>query len=282
MIDLKKRIDIINGHLDQDTEASLLLAALEARLTIESICYDRFKQNHHYMSESDLKKWNPADIVAQVANEVSSTVNEDITLRIAKHKIDYSKPKNSQNFDKENPIVIGNQSKIKLSKAKRIWNALSREALHLRLSDYDQHGIYGNSDSIKKKVREAIDFFEGISQGNLLLGGGFHPSENFDCISCGIKIRKFFNKLPIPSVISCTNPNCIESYLIDYNEHKGFEVTRYLYKFICEKCDSTFVVPHRMLDNLTHNEQINITCNICESNATITMRPNYTNIKEVK
>ncbi|MBY8036397.1 hypothetical protein KW477_00275 [Vibrio fluvialis] len=282
MVDIKARINSIKKHLEENTETSLLLAALEARLTIEMICYDRFKQNDDYISQADLVKWNPGDIVAQVANEVSSSVNEAFTLRIARYNPGDPKPENPDDFDKQNPIVVGKQSKIKLSEAKSIWNALSRVALHLHLSNYEQYGIYGNGELIKKKVIDAINLLEGVSEGNLLLGGSFKPSENFECITCHTKIRKFFDKLPMPSVISCTNPKCMESYLIEINEDDKFQVTRYSYKFTCEGCGNHFEVPHRSLDGLTHKEQINITCNSCGTGGTITMLPNYTNIKEMK
>jgi hypothetical protein len=41
VLDIPKRIETINSLLEQDAEQSLTYAALECRLTLEYLCYER-------------------------------------------------------------------------------------------------------------------------------------------------------------------------------------------------------------------------------------------------
>lgn len=62
MLDIAKRIELINALLEQDTEQSLTYAALECRLTLEYLCYERFKlylSYLSYLSQNDLKTGSP-------------------------------------------------------------------------------------------------------------------------------------------------------------------------------------------------------------------------------
>ncbi|MBY8197363.1 hypothetical protein KW533_10680 [Vibrio fluvialis] len=125
MVDIQERIKIINGYIEQDTLPSLMLAALESRLTIEAICYDRFKQNHAYLSEKDLKDWKPKRVVEQVSNEVTPLANDEFTLSFAIGDPNQPPPKTKEDFEKQDFKVIGTQKKIDLSKANRLWQAES-------------------------------------------------------------------------------------------------------------------------------------------------------------
>ncbi|MCE7604563.1 hypothetical protein [Vibrio fluvialis] len=278
MIDIKERVKIINSYLEQDTQPFLLLAALESRLTIEAICYDRFKQNHSYLSERDLKAWNPADVVEQVSNEVSSYANDEFTLSIAMHDPNSPMPESKEDFEKLDFKVVGKQAKINLSKAKRLWNALSNVALHVPVS-FERSEIYGDSNKIRKKVLEALAFFNSLSEGSLILGGGFSPFQNFNCVSCDLLIKKYFSNLTLPSVVSCTNPRCMESYLLTKDEKDEFIITRRCYSINCEKCGTNYQVPHRMLDKLTHNGSIKSSCDECGFLNILVLRPTHKTTK---
>lgn len=63
MINLEPSISQIEVLMAENTEASLTYAALECRLAIERICYERLRLAHDYISNDDLKRWQPRDIV---------------------------------------------------------------------------------------------------------------------------------------------------------------------------------------------------------------------------
>ncbi|CCV13286.1 hypothetical protein [Mesorhizobium sp. STM 4661] len=63
MIWLKQYTAKIEELLNQDTPESLTYAALECRLAIERICYERLRNAHDYISHDDLKRWQPQYVV---------------------------------------------------------------------------------------------------------------------------------------------------------------------------------------------------------------------------
>lgn len=50
MIYLPPLIDRIKALLAEGTDSSVTYAALEARLALEKVCYDRLRQRHDYIS----------------------------------------------------------------------------------------------------------------------------------------------------------------------------------------------------------------------------------------
>jgi hypothetical protein len=59
MHQLAEYTDRIKALLADGSDSSLTYAALEARLAIERICYERLKISHDYISADDLRTWKP-------------------------------------------------------------------------------------------------------------------------------------------------------------------------------------------------------------------------------
>lgn len=72
MIKLKPTISQIQKLLKENTEASVTYAALECRLAIERICYERLRLAHDYISHDDLTKWQPSGIVRTLIQELDA------------------------------------------------------------------------------------------------------------------------------------------------------------------------------------------------------------------
>jgi len=83
MINLQPSIEKIENLLDENTDSSVTYAALECRLAIERICYERLRLAHDYISHEDLKKWQPRDIVKTLIQEVDENVATTFTLSVS-------------------------------------------------------------------------------------------------------------------------------------------------------------------------------------------------------
>ena len=83
MLNLDPAISKIEELLKEGTEATITYAALECRLAIERICYERLRLAHDYISHDDLKKWQPRDIVKILIQEVDSSAAETFTVSIS-------------------------------------------------------------------------------------------------------------------------------------------------------------------------------------------------------
>lgn len=84
MLSLPPVIVRIQALLADDTEPSVTYAALEARLAIEKVCYDRLRQRHDYISQADIRGWTPSYVVNTIMTEVDPDCTQTMTLMIGK------------------------------------------------------------------------------------------------------------------------------------------------------------------------------------------------------
>jgi hypothetical protein len=274
MLDIPKKIKLINSLLKQDTEQSLTYAALECRLTLEYLCYERFKLYFSYLSENDLKNWQPKHIIKQISDEIDENVSEEFSISISAEKIDGRSPETKEEFESLKYTPLGTQSELNFNTLHKLWNGLSNVALHIpvpKISSADLN-IYGDQDKIKKKVSDVVSFLSGM-KGNLLMSGTFGEEYSFNCLMCDTKIKRPVRNLQHQTVVSCINPKCKESYVIQKNINDEFEVIRSTIKFSCEGCNEDIEVPIRFFQDLRFNQKLNIQCAKCNTLSEVIMRP---------
>lgn len=272
MLDIEKRIQVINDLLDEGTDASLTYAALECRLTIEYVCYERFKMFYAYLSEKDLTKWAPKHVVKQVCDDISKNIDCELTLSIS--KISGELPTSIQDFESLDYKKIGTQKSLKLNKLHSLWHSLSNLSLHLPIPTiHSGHlSIYGDTAKVKKKIKAVLDILSDLKEGNLLMGGVIGKTISFQCEPCGIEIKKPVSNLKSGDVISCITPNCDESYLVE-TEESDFVFTRNVFDFECPSCAEILYLPHQTFSKLTINSILNIKCYDCSKVTSLIMRP---------
>lgn len=274
MLDIPKRIKLINSLLEQDTEQSLTYAALECRLTLEYLCYERFKLYFSYLSESDLKNWRPKHIIKQISDDIDDNVSKEFSISISAEKIDGELPKTKEEFESIKYTPLGTQSELKLNKLHQLWNGVSSVALHIPVPSISSGNlsIYGDKGNIRKKVNDVVSFLSGI-KGNLLMGGTFREEFGFNCFVCDTKIKRPVRNLQNETVVSCINPKCQESYVIQKDRNDEFEVIRRVIKFSCAGCNEDLEVPTRLFRELRFDQKININCGKCNTLSEVIMRP---------
>lgn len=274
MLDIPKRIKLINSLLEQDTEQSLTYAALECRLTLEYLCYERFKLYFSYLSESDLKNWRPKHIIRQISDDIDDNVSKECSISISAEKIYGEFPKTKEEFESIKYTPLGTQSELKLNKLHQLWNGVSNVALHIPVPSISSANlsIYGDKGNIRKKVNDVVSFLSGI-KGNLLMGGTFREEFGFNCFVCDTKIKRPVRNLQNETVVSCINPKCQESYVIQKDRNDEFEVIRRVIKFSCAGCNEDLEVPTRRFRELRFDQNININCWKCNTLSEVIMRP---------
>lgn len=274
MLDISKRIKLINSLLEQNTEQSLTYAALECRLTLEYLCYERFKLFFSYLSESDLKNWQPKHIIKQISDEVDEIVSKEFSISISSEKIDGGAPQTKEEFESIKYTLLGNQSELKLNKLHQLWNGLSNVALHIPVPSISSTAlnIYGDKEKIKQKVSEAVSFLSAM-KGSLLAGGALGRVYGFNCFACDTKIKRPVNNLDQQTTVSCVNPKCQESYVIQKDKSGEFEVIRCVINFLCAGCNECLDVPSRVFQELRFDQKLNIKCENCGMLSEVIMRP---------
>lgn len=270
MINLKSSISTIEELLTQDTEASLTYAALECRLAIERICYERLRLAHDYISHDDLKKWQPRDIVKSLVQEVDSNAAETFTLSISKKPQLEGPSPTLEEYQTMEFVPVGTQVGFNPNKLGSLWNALGNLALHISLpiNKDDSVARYGDAEKIRAKVAEALREIKRIDKGTLM-SSGTGEEVSFECV-CGTKNKRRLGLLKDGQTISCINPECTESYNYIESEtsfgRRAFEIT-------CRNCGEKRDVPKKMLERLRTDQTIHFACDGCEEKIFISWRP---------
>lgn len=276
MLDITQRISVIRTLLEAGSQPALTYAALECRLTIEQVCYDRLKMSYGHIAYTDLTKWQPRDVVRQVVEDANEFAASGFTISISKTPLESGTGDSSrQEFEALEYINIGEQAGLNASKLGSLWNALSHIALHTKLpkNKEDDVQVYGSSEDIARKVMEAITELERLKSGTLL-AGPTGTNYFFPCVTCGTEIQRIEKLLKHGQVISCVNPGCKETYLI----HKEGDETlhnRRIANIVCESCGKEFFIPLKLIDMLRFGNQLEVACESCSHIVDITLVPRY-------
>jgi hypothetical protein len=267
MIDLKSAIARIQELLDQDTPQHITYAALEARLALEKVCYDRLRQRHDYISNGDLKRWQPGYIMNSIIEHVDPFIVEDIQLLVGSGEFDEN--------GNEVFIEIGTEIGVNPKKLTSLWNALSNLALHVNIPNDRNSQIedYGDPHKIKQKIAESIIFLNEISKG-LMTFSGFGEELVFDCV-CGSKIRRRMSLIRPDVSVSCHNKDCWRSYKVTIDEIGKADVTLDSFEIPCKKCGEVYFVPRRELESMKFTDSKFIKCDSCSENTHVVWRLGY-------
>jgi hypothetical protein len=271
MINLKPTISQIEKLLEENTEASVTYAALECRLAIERICYERLRLSHDYISHDDLKKWQPSDIVKTLIQEVDAKAAETFTLSIAREPVpEGSPPPTRKDYEAMEWLPVGTQVGFAPNKLGKLWNGLAKLALHIEIPTSKNATVkqYGDICAITPKVKQALAEIKRISEGTLM-SSGMGEEVSFEC-NCGSKNKRRLELLRDGQVVNCINPDCYESY--DYVQSNMF-FGRRTFKTVCRACAASRDVPKRMVEKLQTDQHIHFDCEGCGETIYVSWRP---------
>lgn len=268
MINLKSSISTIEKLLRENSDQSLTYAALECRLSIECICYERLRLAHDYISHDDLKKWQPRDIVNIIIQEVDPKAASTYTLSISKEPC--PEDVTLKEYQAMEYIPIGKQVGFDPDKLGKLWNGLAHLALHISVpvnkDDVITH--YGSPTKIRAKVVEALKQIKQIDAGTLT-SSGMGKEVSFDCV-CGANNKRRLGLLNNGQVISCIKAKCDESFEYVKSE-MSFE--RRTFEITCQKCGKQFKLPKRKMEKLRTDQHLHCDCEGCEEKIFIQWQP---------
>jgi hypothetical protein len=265
MLDVKRRIQVISALLEQNTPESVTYAALECRLAIEYLCYERMQMALELASYADMGGWQPGKVVKAVEELVDDHITSSYILSIAKEPALASgeelTPEERQELDYH---PIGTQAPLDIKKLVRLWNALSNSALHVQVPKQrtDQLSIYGDVARTAEKVQQCLTELRKMSDGTLL-SNGFGPETSITCAGCGYPVRRRVEQLTETQTVSCVNPNCDESYTVEKVGEKEFTFGREQVSFECKDCGTRNDLPRRQVERMRVSETIDVKCSGC-------------------
>jgi hypothetical protein len=259
MINLSPTIDRINALLTENTNASVTYAALEARLALEKVCYNRLRQCHDYISHDQLKRWQPHAVVNTLIAEVDAHAIHTRTLMMSRNPAVPGVEPDDDDF-----VEIGTEVGFNPKLIGELWNALSGLALHVKLpkNKDDRISEYGDADRTKKKVEEVVAELERIATGTMTFSG-IGEEVSFEC-ACGEKNKRRASLLKGGQSISCFNALCIRSYTVEIDDDGSHSFTLQAAEIPCAACDKIIFAPMREVTKMKHGEVASIRCSNCD------------------
>lgn len=286
MIDISKRIKKISDLLEEGSRESFAYAALECRLTIEAICYERLAISYDYIPYELLRKWQPHHVIRQITDEGNEQVAQEFSISISKLPVENGKqPLTREDYESYEYEKVGSQAALDVGKLGKLWNALSHASLHVSLPKKkgQQIDIYGDTDEVRAKIEESLGEFKKLLSGNML-SSGFGEEYFFNCVGCETKLRKKAKLITHGQIIVCINPECPESYFFSVEDGEIFHIRRLL-STTCAECDNPIEIPASFVDKLKYMQILNASCHNCCFNNQISLilgRANKPGSKESK
>lgn len=260
MLGLDGRIKTIEGLVEEGTPSSLTYAALECRLAIEQVCYDRLRIAHDYISQSDLGRWQPRDIITRLIQDVDPHVAETLTLSISTtptRDAEYT----ASDFAGHDYVEVGTQVGFDARLLGKLWNALG-SFLHVKIptSRSDDVAAYGNLDAIRDKCNAVLIELRRLAQGTLIMNG-VGEEVSFTC-KCGTTNKRRADLLKQGQIISCIDPDCVEKWTVHIEGEDTFFEARSI-SVPCDVCGEMSRFPESFILKLEHNQIIKFTCHKC-------------------
>lgn len=256
MIKLQPTIDRIKALLSEDTDASVTYAALEARLALEKVVYDRLRQRHDYISHEELRKWQPGAVVTTLMQEVDPHIADGMRLSIGSPVSDGVK------LEDDKYVEVGTELGFNSKRLAKMWQALAKLALHVRLPEHkaDHLPDYGDKAAIVTKVSEVVAELERLSKGTMTFSGiGMEVS--FVC-TCGTKNKRREALLREGQHVLCINPNCDYTWKAT-KEDDGFGFEAVTVTVNCDACKAENLIPWRFVTRMKYDEVATFSCHTC-------------------
>lgn len=271
MLDIAKRSEVIFKLLETGTPQGATYAALECRLAIEYLCYERMRMALGLASYEDMGGWQPGKVVKAVERLVDEHVTAGFTISIAAEPL--RSPGQEMTLEELQNLAyhqIGAQSPLDLKKLTKLWNALAKSALHVQVprSQSDQLAIYGDVAQITEKVKECLGELQKVGNGTLL-SNGFGKELSITCDGCGYMIKRRVERLKDGQTVSCVNPDCEESYILKVASGDEGTFVRRTLEFKCEDCDTLVSLQMRKIEKLGMLDTFDTSCAKCAAHYSV-------------
>lgn len=230
--------------------------------------------SYGYTSYSDLRGWQPKQVVQQVAKEANELAATSLTVSVSKTPVDPNNPpRSAADFESFEYVELGKQVGFDVKEVGKLWNGLSGSALHVQIpkSKDAQLSIYGDSEKIRGNIEKALNLFRMIATGNLLISSP-GPEVSFQCDGCGATIRRKKELVYNGMIASCSSANCEESYELTISE-AGIEFGRRQFTLPCDDCGAAMKIPSRTVESLRTDKSLTAECGECGQKVLIMLRP---------
>jgi hypothetical protein len=275
MIDVKNKIDTIRKLLNEGDHHQIRYAALECRLALEKICYERLRLAHKYIPLEKVREWQPPMLLKFLVREVEPSLLGGARISISRTPIEKIGELSREDYEAIDYVELGEQAFLNIAKISKLYYKIGS---HLHVSMPSMTPEKGDKffETAKRHVQEVVDELSTISKGSIEF---FSPTKviKFECI-CGEEILRTEHALQNATVVRCLKPKCRISYAPQQNDH-GYELCRRVASIVCPHCDETTKQELADLEHLTIKAHHATNCPSCGGG--IKLSPNFEVSKHV-
>lgn len=266
MINLENKLKVIRELLENEDSRQIRYAALECRLALEEICYDRLSLAHKYIPIEKVRAWQPPQLLKFLFNEVEPSLLGGSKLSISKTPTDSLRELSRKDYEAIEWVEVGEQSTLDVGKISKLNYKISGH-LHSKMPSEKGHNVSVDSEKLKRHINEVVDELERLSNGKIDF---FWPQDtrSFECL-CGEDIVRTKHSLENAKVITCLSSSCRITYAPQLTT-KGYELLRRVATINCPHCGCSIPQEFTDLEKLSIGSEWATECSSCKGKLKLT------------
>lgn len=218
--------------LDKESPIHIRYAALELRMCMEAITYEKLRASAKHIPEDLLRMWQPPQAVKALL-EYEPNTDKGYTL--------YAGVEDVPGVPAKEMKYIGAHKPFKLKWLRKNYNKIGK-FLHFPNGPEDDLNIV----KAKTYLNSVVSQIEDVLSSNIT-GGWLSEVNVFECELCNKPIIVGNPKLEKTNSAVCLNPNCGGEYFAEKVKN-GWEFKLKISEFECVNCGSLNPVENRKID----------------------------------
>lgn len=226
------------SELASDEDQRLKYAALELRMAIESITYDRALAYKSEFPPQEYETWQPKKVMS-VLLEIDLAADSDSTLRFGMEPSPGQKP--------EVMNVLGTEVVFNLQVIKKHYDALG-SYLHSQTLKRTLSGSGPEYKKMRKRCEEIASALEK-ALASPVFNSTFGIFSSFDCCECKVRIRRRMPRDKDSLVIDCFD--CLASYTLTRMPDGQVRMDPHQQKILCANTGCghpTIILPREIVN----------------------------------
>lgn len=238
--------------IEAGDERSFVYAALELRLGLELVCYEKLRMRLEYVSATEIADWRPRQVLEALEDLTDPNIFQDAILHVAEEPVS-EEPKTW--------IKVCEQKALDAKRLSSIWNQLG-SYLHVQ-KPQDHHAsvrAYPDAHRLKKSLSALVDELEPLASGSDI---HFAASRTQFACSCGFRVQRATATLRHHQLITCINPECRKEWVVQEEGEGRYSFRTNAVEVTCKKCGHQHPLAHRDLREMRPSQLYRFTCGAC-------------------
>lgn len=200
----RKHLKAATEQLQSGTDSALKYAALELRMAMEAVTYDRAVAFKDEFPTEEYDTWQPKKVMA-VLLEIEPRADKDSTIAFGLEE--YGVPAKQMTY-------LGTETVLNMGVLKKHYDALG-SFLHILTIKSTKSGKAVNHGKLRERCEEIVAYLDKVLSSpvfNSTLG----VFSSIECAECGNKIRKRTPQGVNAINVECSN--CVASYQVSNSD----------------------------------------------------------------